>query len=235
MAIALRDKASAASTAAGTSASLTIPSTFQVGDLMLVQVASRSGSSQTYTLAGWNSIRRDNSGASTGSSQLYWKQCQAGDPGSTLTVTLGTSANWAIGIVGYSGADTTTAVDVHGGQANASSTSVAAPSITSTAANDQLLFFGAAFAADTFSPPTSPGTFTEQYDVKSTDASSNIGIEGADLAWPTAGSTGTVTATASPTAAANTGQLVAVLAAAATNTPRGVTVIEADLPWFAEV
>lgn len=89
-------------------------------------------------------------------------------------------------------------INASNSQANASSTNVVAPSITTTVDGCMLIYFGSISAAATFTPD---GAMTERLDVNS--------AETADQLLTTAGSTGTRTGVAS-SAGVNTGTLIAI-------------------------
>ena len=107
----------------------------------------------------------------------------------------------------YTGVDGTTPIDVHGGQLNASSTSITAPSITTTGANRMIVGF---FGTPVLTSVTPPGGMTERFDqtVPSTNTY-KVTSEAASQSVAGAGATGTRVATA-VNAAANIGQLVAL-------------------------
>jgi hypothetical protein len=176
-------------------------------DVLLAQITVRGGTGTTITApAGWTQVRRDDSGT-TLAQAVYVLVAGASEPAS-YTWTFSSSQKASGGIAAYSGVNTATPVNAHGGQANASSASVTAPSITTTVANAQLVgFFGTA-RGTTFTPPTG---MTEQWDTASTGggAATRTTSEGADEALGAAGATGTRVATAAA-AEVNIGQLVAL-------------------------
>jgi RHS repeat-associated protein len=154
--------------------------------------------------AGWTLIRSDANGTTI--TQAMYQKVAGGSEAGSYAWTFNFPITSAVGgIVAYSGVDTTSPVDVSGGQANASSSTVTAPSVTTTVANTKLVgFFGTANDA-TFSAASG---MTERYDVDA-DGTNQIGGEGADETKAAAGATGTRAATAS-VAAVNIGQLVAL-------------------------
>lgn len=88
----------------GTDASsqvVTIPSTVQVGDVMILGAVSNSAGPPS-TPAGWTAI--DTWTGSFSHHKLLYRLAQAGDAGSTVTVTLGSPGRLSLGMSCYSGA-----------------------------------------------------------------------------------------------------------------------------------
>jgi len=135
---------------------------------------------------------------------IYWHVAAASEPAS-YTWNFTANQNAVGGIVAYSGAATTS--PSINGQANGSSNSINAPSVTTVAANSLVVgFFGIA-ASTTVSPPLG---MLEQAEVSTqASAKSKVTTEIADSIQAGAGASGPKTATA-PSAAANIGQLVAL-------------------------
>jgi RHS repeat-associated protein len=179
------------------------PAGVTTNDVLLAAVTVRGAPTITAP-TGWTLIRSDASGTTI--TQATYRHVAGASEPSTYTWTLGSAVSSAVGTIdAYSGVSTTTPVDVSGGQTNTSSTSVTAPSVTTTVANDMVVgFFGTANDA-TFTPAT--GT-TERSDTLA-HGTADISAESADVIKATAGATGTKVATASK-AAINVGQLVAL-------------------------
>lgn len=116
---------------------------------------------------------------------------------------LNTTDTLAGACIAYSNVDTLNPTDILGGTTNASSTSMAAPSVTTTIATDQLVFFGG--TNNGTATATAPGSMTERADAGTGNAMVYI----ADRALSSAGATGTYTATLS-SARVNSAALVAV-------------------------
>ena len=88
----------------GTDASsqaITIPSTVQVGDVLILGAVSNSAGPPS-TPAGWTAI--DTWTGSFSHHKLLYRVAQAGDAGSTVTVTLGSAGRLSLGMSCYSGA-----------------------------------------------------------------------------------------------------------------------------------
>jgi hypothetical protein len=183
-------------TGSSTSVVISVPSSVANGDLLLAEVSWGGGTGVTVTPpAGWTLVRRDDSTTVFG--MATYKRLAAAEP-ANYTWTLSPSSSFSATMIAYRGVDLVNPIDTHSGQANASSTSVSAPTLTTTYANEQLVFYGQVGAVATFTPP---GSFAEQSDI-------NFG-EIADQLFATPGATGTITATAS-SAGLNIGQLVAL-------------------------
>lgn len=183
---------------------LSTPSGTTVGDLMIAQVSARGGSTQTISApSGWTLLRRDNSGSDLAQA-LYYKVATATEGGSHI---FGLSSNLkaAGGILSYSGIDTSSPIDAHAGQSNAAGTSVTAPSVTTTQANDLVVSFFGTATGSTFA---APGGMTERYDAAPAGSASSTAAA-ADVVQSGAGATGTKTATAGASAV-NIGQTVAL-------------------------
>jgi hypothetical protein len=139
--------------------------------------------------------------------QAIYVRVAGGSEPASYTFTLSSAQSAAGGIAAYIGVNTATPVDAHGGQVNASSTSITAPTISTTVAGDRLVgFFGTA-SLTTVTPPAS---MTERFDqtVPSTNAF-KVTSEAVDQVIAASGPTGTRVALAA-NAAANVGQLVAL-------------------------
>src|SRR4029077_2616965 len=90
--------------------------------------------------SGWTLARSDTNGTVMVQS-VYWHLAGGSEP-ANYTFTFNQPVASAVGAIdAYSGVNTTTRVDVSGGQTNASSTSITAPSVTTTVANDMVVGF----------------------------------------------------------------------------------------------
>ena len=124
-----------------TSITVSKPSGVTTNDVLLGMVSVRSGPTITPP-SGWTLVRSDVNGTSL--TQAVYRKVAGGSEPSSYSWTFDGPVSAVVGtIVAYSGVNTGTPVDVSGGQANASSTSVTAPSVTTTVANDMVVgFFG---------------------------------------------------------------------------------------------
>src|SRR6266404_3471303 len=196
----------------GTSLSISKPAGVVAGDVLVASVDAAGGSGTTITApSGWTLIRRDDSGT-TLAMATYYKVAGSSEPASYSWGLGSSNVGAGGGIIAYANVDTGAPLNASGGQVNSSSASVTAPSITTTVPNTMLVgFFGIA-SQSSF---TAPSGMMERYGVSS-GGSTKVSSEGADVAQPAAGASGTKVATAS-SAAVNIGHLVA-LAPAPTST-----------------
>ncbi|HVD62815.1 MAG TPA: Ig-like domain-containing protein, partial [Lapillicoccus sp.] len=196
--------ASSANNVTATTLVIPAPAGVTSGDALLAVVSVRGAPAITPP-AGWTLVRLD-ANASTMRQAVFVRIAGGSEPAS-YTFTLSNAQSAAGGIVAYTGVDATTPVDVHGGQLNASSTSITAPSITTTGANRMIVGF---FGTPVLTSVTPPGGMTERFDqtVPSTNTY-KVTSEAASQSVAGAGATGTRVATA-VNAAANIGQLVAL-------------------------
>jgi methionine-rich copper-binding protein CopC len=196
--------ASSANNLTATTLVIPAPAGVAAGDALLAAVATRGAPTITAP-AGWALVRQD-ANASTMRQAIFVRIAGASEPAS-YTFTLSSAQSAAGGVVAYTGVNATTPVDVHGGQLNASSTAITAPSITTTGANRMIVGF---FGAPVLTSMTPPGGMTERYDqTVPTTNTYKVTSGAADQAVAAAGATGTRVATA-VNASANIGQLVAL-------------------------
>jgi hypothetical protein len=196
--------ASSANNPTATSLVIPAPSGVVSGDVLLAVVSARGGPTITPP-AGWTLVRQDIN-ASTMRQAIFVHTAGGSEPGS-YTFTLSSAQSASGGIVAYSGVDGANPIDAHGGQINATSPSISAPSISTTGTDRMLVgFFGTA-ALTTISPP---GGMTERFDqqVPATNQY-KVTTETSDQAVPNAGATGSRAAVAA-NSGANVGQLVAL-------------------------
>ena len=128
--IALRSIATGSTSAASDHVTVPTPKGVLPKDVIVAQVAVRSGTPITLTApAGWSLVRRNNDSGGQIAEGVYVHVILGSEPSSyTWNFTSGNNA--VVGIAAYSGINTAAPIDVSGGQANAVSTNVTAPSIT---------------------------------------------------------------------------------------------------------
>ncbi len=140
---------------------------------------------------------------------VYWRVTNAADPATWIfTTDLGANARYCTSAHEFTGADTTTPIEVATEQANASSASVTAPGVNPAFTNDMLVFVGAVSNTSTWTPPSSPGSFTEHASGDN-PAAANISLGMSYLLLSSGAATGDVVATAS-SAGTNAGMLIAL-------------------------
>jgi hypothetical protein len=202
---------------------ISVPAGTAANDVMIASVTYRpcsnaSGAACTTTItppAGWtqvNTVTDQTTGAGTGGfgNRLFvYQRVATGAEPASYTWTFGgqlVHAGAAGGIVGFSGVDTASPVVAQGGQATASSTSHAAPSIdTGAVTNSVLVSSHTANSSASWTPP--PG-MTESADAASLAVPDGLGlsIEMNRELFAGPGTTGTRTAAFSaPAPAADTG------------------------------
>lgn len=187
----LRATATANDTAV-TQLTIPVPSGTQNGDGLILALAVRGGSGTTVsTPAGWTLILTQNQ--STGVRLAIFRRIAASEPASYTVSWTGGSFDADGAIYAAQNVDALNLVEASNSQGNAASTSVAAPSITTTSANTLLLFIGAAQGGPTWTPP---GGETERADVQS-GGTNKISLTIAEETLASAGATGTRTATIS--------------------------------------
>ena len=124
----------------------------------------------------------------------WFKVAGASEPSSYTFALTGGSADISGGLLAVSGAGSSP-INASGSQTNGGqSSSVSAPSITTTVPSALLVFGGACNAASSF---TAPAGMSEQWDRAST-GSPAVATETATAGFPNPGATGTRAATASP-------------------------------------
>jgi hypothetical protein len=163
------------------------------GDVMVASIVSNDDDPTFSAPAGWSLVRED--AIVDGLRQaVYVKTAGAAEPNS-YTWTMPTTRRLAGGIVTYAGVDPVNPVNVHGARRNTfASTSVTAPSVTTTVDGALLVHLTALNAEGTISP--SPG-MTERWEVTAwrTSSTRDATAATADTIQTTAGLTGTGTAT----------------------------------------
>ena len=139
--------------------------------------------------------------------QVVFVHVAGGSEPSSYTFTF-SAAGTAVGtIAAYSGVDNGTPVDDHGGQVTSSSVTITAPSVTTTVPNDQLVAFFAITGKTTIG--TAGGMLERTEIVSPQAATSKLTAALDDQADPSAGPTGSRTATAAASGH-GIGQMVAL-------------------------
>lgn len=205
MAIAFRaSSTTSASTTAGTSVTITIPSAVQVNDLMIVAVQYQAGSNVTQnTPAGWT---EEPGGGVNGSNMrlaVFTKIAVSGDTGGSATaafsITGGTNRDIVAAFAAYSGVDTTTPTDAATvGNSLSFSGTMTTPSITTVTANTMIVSVPAIARGGTAGAVlTAASGQTERVEAQSGTGTSNGTVAIGDKAQAVAGNSGQVDWTAS--------------------------------------
>jgi len=181
-------------------------------DLMVMAIATVGDSTPTLP-SGWALHTEVKAGTTENDSYLlvYYKKA-ASEP-ADYTISFSTTDNHGVAVAAYDNVHTSSPFDATpSSRINASSTSCTADEVTTGSADAMLVFVGACDASRTFTPPSG---MSERADVFAVSGSAGMGLEIADEARPTAGATGTRTATLD-TARANTAILLALRAVGST-------------------
>ncbi|MCA1832871.1 MAG: DNRLRE domain-containing protein [Actinobacteria bacterium] len=185
------------------------PAGVLAGDVMIAAIATR-GVATVSAPTGWNQIGTGIANGSSMTVRSYWKLANGSEPAS-YAWTLSEAKAATGSIVAYSGVDSTNPIDVTAGSSNLSnSTSIVAPSVTTTAANERVVGLFATMATATpalINPPT--GMVERGEDSADANAQPPATLEVADFVQSMAGATGDKTATANA-ADRTTGQQIAL-------------------------
>jgi fibronectin type 3 domain-containing protein len=210
--IGLRGSSSADNTQAKTLI-LPRPAAVVSGDVMLAAVTTR-GKPTITPPSGWTLVRLDASGNAMRQA-IYLRVAGSSEPPS-YTFAL-QSSQWAGGgIVAYGGVDPAAPIDVTAGQANASSSSITAPSVTTTGPVRMLVVFSGIAA---LASQTAPDGMVERYDEASPTTNANaVTTAASDQLITATGPTGPRVAGATA-AGISVGQAVALRATAPPTAP----------------
>lgn len=212
--------AMSAANAASGNLTISAPTGLAAGDVMIISVTDRgtTATAPTMSSTGWTTLQSLAINPATTYRYGFsaYKVATAADVGATYTVTNGAGANIQANIYAFRGVNATP-IDVQNGQANTTaSLTVTAPTITTTAANDWVVYLGqvAETLAVTFSAWATTNIPAASWTVINNTGTAN-GSNGAAFATlATAGATG-AGAAAINTSYRNGGVLVALSPAAA--------------------
>lgn len=204
------------------SLTVTKPSGAASGDLLLAFVEIRGDKSISSAPSGWTLLAAasGNTGSTNNDAKLatYYKVAGSSEPAS-YTWTQASSGDIAITIGAFTGVDTTTPIDVSGvtTTASQSSTSCAAPTVTTTGVNRLLVTghgFNPATTTTAVCSQTPPSGMTEKLDTASQgpggSQANRATVELNILQVAAAGATGTKTSTLDANDGANVGAAVAL-------------------------
>jgi hypothetical protein len=195
--------ASSAKNTTATSLTIGRPAGATTGDVLLAAISVR-GTTTITPPAGWTLVRLDN--AANYVIQAVYFRVVSSEPAS-YTWRFSSSNAAAGGILDYSGVNTASPIDAQGGTVTGTATtSIAAPSITTTVPGDRVVGLFGIGGTNSITPPTG---MNEQAEAAATAGNLHVTWEGSDFPPAAAGPTGTRTATAS-IAHPNVGQLVAL-------------------------
>lgn len=205
---------------AGSSIELPLPLGTAENDVMIAAIGYQPNTLTITPPAGWTLVGgSSNAGATANSLAVFRRIAGPAEPASYLWTFSG-GAQAAGGMQVFSGADTTTPIDVSAGQATASNLNHATPSITTTVANTMLVAAHTFASSATWIPPAG---MTEAYDRANLNTNNAAGqsIEGSYAAQAAIGATGAKTARASANADRGNTYLLALRPAPAFVQPAG--------------
>ncbi len=170
------------------------PTSTSTDDLLVAGITVDGGTATAVTApAGWTQIRRTDNTTFV-STVSFWKLAGTSEPNS-YTFNLSPSVRAVGGIVRITGVDTADPIDLSGGNTG-NSTSVQAPSITTTSDETTLIGF---FGTDTRTTFGTASSMTERFDRQHPNSAGPTLAADSDSA-PNAGGTGNRTATAGASA-----------------------------------
>jgi RHS repeat-associated protein len=202
---AFRSAASAATT--GAALTITRPSGVAANDVLIASLGVTPSTVAIVAPSGWTLVRRmDNAGPIANTLAVYYKVASASEPASYAWGVSGSGFTVG-GVQAFTGIDTTAPIESENGQATASATTHATPSLTTSMANAMVVTSHAFASARTWTPPSG---MTESFDQPSgANNATGMSIEGARVVQAVAGATGVKTATSAGNAdAGNTHILV---------------------------
>ena len=215
-------RAAASATTTGTTLTITKPSGTATNDMLVASIAVTPSTATITPPSGWTLVRRmDNAGPTANSLAVYYKAAGTSEPASYAWGLSGSSFTVG-GIQGFTGIDTAGPLDIENGQSTPSSTTHAAPSITTTVANTMLVASHTFASSQSWTPPSG---MTESLDQRSgANNATGLSIEGSRVLLAVAGASGTKSATAAGSADAGNAHLLALRPAKANltiSTPTG--------------
>src|SRR5712692_10241790 len=211
--ISLRATATGNNSAGGATVTISKPTGTLSGDVMVAHVVVRTAGNTITPPTGWHLVLRQDS-ASSISTASYVKVAGATEPAS-YTWSFGTAGEASGGIASYIGVNTTTPVDASHAQYNRLNSNVDNAGVTTTVANDMLVYAVGITVATTVNDPAG---FTEQW---STTSNSSTTSEMSQEIFSAIGATGTIQGAHNGGANSNITLLIALkpAGAAATATP----------------
>jgi outer membrane protein assembly factor BamB len=195
-AIAFRAAASRNLNGSAGSITINVPSGTAKGDVMIAAIAVRPYTVTITPPAGFTLVdRQSNANGSTNALAVYVRVASSSEPAS-YTWSLSSNTGSAGGIMSFAGVDNASPIDVNAGALRTTSgLTFAAPSVTTTTADDMIVTAHEYSSSDRWTPPTG---MTEAFDVASLAVPDALGIAivGSYKLQAAVGATGTLTATA---------------------------------------
>jgi len=200
--IALRAAAAGTNGAGGSTLTINVPVGTSSGDVMIAHVIVRTAGNTITLPPGWIQVLRKDSSSSI-STAMYEKVAGTSEPAS-YTWSFGTAGEASGGIASYIGVNTTTPVDTSNAQYNSSTSNVDNSGLTTTTANDMLVYAVGIVVPTTVNVPSG---FTEQW---YTASNSSTTSEMSQELVASAGATGTIHGTHNGGANSNITMLIAL-------------------------
>lgn len=138
---------------------VTIPSSVQAGELLLLFVAQSSFSATLFNaISGWLKIGEQRAGGAAQTMAVFMRIAQTGDAGSTVTSTSVNSENYTVQVRAYYGVDQVSPIDTTVGfaQQDPAATTASAPAITTVTSSATIV--------TAFSIPTTTGVMLTDAD-----------------------------------------------------------------------
>lgn len=186
----------------GSSLMINKPTGTITGDVMIAHIVVNPTGNTITAPTGWTLINRQDSSVDI-STVTYWKAAGSSEP-TSYTWSFGTSGEASGGIASYTGVNTTTPIDASSVQYNHTTSTVSNSGVTTTVANDMLVFVVGVVVPTTVNAPTG---FTEEWSTASSSITTSEMSQSIDTGT---GATGTITGSHNGGANSNITQLIAL-------------------------
>jgi hypothetical protein len=199
---------SVATTSARSATGITVPSPagIRAGDVLVAAVSLR-GTPNLTAPTGWTLVRVDTNGSTMRQAVYTRVVATTGEPSSYGWTFSTRTSSVAAAVLAYEGVDPLAPVDASNGQPNPTSSSITAPSLTSSAPDAMLVgVFGMASNATI----TEPEGMTERTEVLQSAGPDKLVLSSAEQLHASATATGPRTATTTPKTGVSIGQLLAL-------------------------
>ena len=200
--ITLRAAATGNNGAGGSTLTIGLPAGTQSGDVMIAHVIVQTANNTITAPAGWKLVLRQDSSSAI-STASYVHVAGSSEPAS-YTWSFGTTGQASGGIASYIGVNTTTPVDVAHAQYNSSTSNVDNSGVTTTVANDMLVYAVGVTVATSVNVPSG---FTEAWSITSNQSTTS---EMSQEIFASTGATGTIHGTHNGGANSNITMLIAL-------------------------
>lgn len=200
----------------GTTIDIDKPTGTAENDIMFAVVKRLTANTWSTVPSGWTLLASDADSGSTTSVDLYYRVAGASEGASYQWIQSGASRCGGSIYAFRSDFNTSNPIDVYSNTSyETSDTNVRGATMTTSAANEALIFFSTvqASGSTTFTQATVPTTFSEHQDTGS--ANSRFWRSAASVVWSSSGATGTMDATASATTTSKHAFVVALNPASA--------------------